>query len=62
VDFPVPQKVFSHDFAMAKKSAARGEKISATVHRVEGNRFFLHVAGKTGHDINDLKNNYDPLM
>jgi tryptophanyl-tRNA synthetase len=61
VDFSVPQKVFSADFASAKKSAAKGEKIPVTVRRTPDNRFSLSIAGKAAQDITDLKNNYDPL-
>lgn len=61
LDFPIPQKVFSFDFAMAKKSAGKGVKIPVAIERTPGNRFLLSIASKTGHDITDLKNNYDPL-
>lgn len=59
-DFPIPQKIFSFDFAFAKKSVGKNEKISVTVLRTEG-RFLLSIAGKTAKDITELQSNYDPL-
>jgi tryptophanyl-tRNA synthetase len=61
VDFSVPQKVFSVDFASAKKSIAKGGKIPVIVQKTPDDRCLLSIAGKAGQDITELKNNYDPL-
>jgi tryptophanyl-tRNA synthetase len=60
-DFPVPQKIFSSDFATAKKSLKKEEKITVSILRTNGNRFSLSIAGKTGTDITALENDYGPL-
>jgi tryptophanyl-tRNA synthetase len=61
LDFLIPQKTFSLDFAMAKKNLKKGEKIPISVLRTEGNRFVLSIAGKTGADITALQSDYEPL-
>jgi tryptophanyl-tRNA synthetase len=61
LDFLIPQKVFSFEFAQAKKALKKDEKIPVTVLRTEGNRFQLRIAGKTGTDISELQSNYEPL-
>jgi tryptophanyl-tRNA synthetase len=60
-DFAIPQKVFSFDFSLAKKSLEKGAKIPASIQRKEGNRFFLSIAGKTETDITAFKEAYDSL-
>jgi tryptophanyl-tRNA synthetase len=60
-DFPVPQKVFSSDFSMARKSLKKNEKIPVSVLRTEGDRFLLSIAGKTGTDITTFRSNYEAL-
>jgi tryptophanyl-tRNA synthetase len=60
-DFVVPQKIFSQQFALAKKSMKKEEKIQVTVTRVEGNHFFLGIAGQTSRNIDELQSNYEPL-
>jgi tryptophanyl-tRNA synthetase len=61
-DFLIPQKVFSSDFAIAKKSLKKDEKIPISIQRTEGNHFFLSIAGKTGKDITVLQSDYEPLQ
>jgi len=61
-DFPIPQKVFSQDFAMAKKSLKKNEKIPVCITRIEGDHFHLSIAGKSSHDITLLEKNYEPLQ
>jgi tryptophanyl-tRNA synthetase len=61
LDFLIPQKVFSFDFAQAKKSLKKDERILVSVLRTEGNRFQLSIAGKTATDITELQSNYEPL-
>lgn len=61
-DFLIPQKVFSSDFASAKKSLKKDEKIRVKIVRGEGNCFGLSIAGNTSHDITALQNNYAPLQ
>jgi tryptophanyl-tRNA synthetase len=60
-DFLIPQKLFSFDFALAKRSLAKNEKVSVSILRTEGNRFRLGIAGKTSTDITELEGNYEPL-
>jgi tryptophanyl-tRNA synthetase len=60
-DFVVPQKIFSQQFALAKRSMKKDEKIQVTVTRVEGNHFFLGIAGQTSRNIDELQSNYEPL-
>ena len=60
-DFPIPQKVFTPDFATARKSLKKDEKVSVSIFRTESNHFFLSIAGKTGKDISALEQNYEPL-
>jgi len=60
-DFLVPQKIFAFDFAAARKSSAKNQKIHVTILRTEGNRFRLSIAGKTSTDITELEGNYGPL-
>ena len=61
-DFAIPQKVFSFDFATAKKSLNKNEKIPVSVTRTEGDRFLLSVAGKTGTDITAMRGKYEALQ
>jgi tryptophanyl-tRNA synthetase len=60
-DFPIPQKVFSSDFAIAKRSLKKNEKIPVSVLRTDGNRFLLSIAGKSGTDITTFLGNYEAL-
>jgi len=39
--FILPQKIFSQEFALAKKSAHKGEKISIKIVKTQNNQFFL---------------------
>jgi tryptophanyl-tRNA synthetase len=59
--FIIPQKIFSYDFAMARKALDKDEKISVRLTKTVGNHFFLSIAGKTGTDITALQSNYEPL-
>ncbi|MGO9317934.1 MAG: tryptophan--tRNA ligase [Terracidiphilus sp.] len=60
-DFIVPQKFFSQQFSLAKKSLKKDEKIQVIVTRVEGNHFHLRIAGQTSREIDELQSNYEPL-
>ena len=60
-DFVVPQKVFSSDFALAKKSLKKDEKIPVSIQRTAGNHFFLSIAGGTAKDITLFEQDYEPL-
>jgi tryptophanyl-tRNA synthetase len=60
-DFVVPQKFFSQQFSLAKKSLKKNEKIPVTVTRVDGDHFNLEIAGQTCRNIDELKSNYEPL-
>ncbi len=60
-DFAIPQKLFSLDFSLAKKSSKKNEKIPVRILRSEGNRFFLSIAGKGGQDITEFEGDYEPL-
>jgi len=60
-DFLIPQKIFSSDFAAAKKSAKKDEKIAVSILRAEDNHFLLSIAGKESRDITALEQNYEPL-
>ena len=63
--FLIPQSVFSQEFALAKKSLKKTEKISVTVKAdTKDNHFFLrfdsNLAGEE-QDITALLGNYEPL-
>ena len=60
-DFVVPQKFFSQQFALAKRSLKKEEKIQVIVVRVEGNHFYLGIAGQTSRNIDELQSNFEPL-
>jgi hypothetical protein len=60
-DFIVPQKFFSQQFSLAKRSLKKDEKIQVSVTRVEGNHFHLGIAGQTSRRIDELQSNYEPL-
>ncbi len=60
-DFVVPQKFFAQQFALAKRSLKRDERIQVTVTRAEGNHFHLGIAGQTSRNIDELNSNYEPL-
>ncbi|MDR3797224.1 MAG: tryptophan--tRNA ligase [Terracidiphilus sp.] len=60
-DFVLPQKAFLSDFSLAKKSAKKEEKIPVSILKIEGNRYFLSIAGKTGKDITAFERDYQPL-
>jgi tryptophanyl-tRNA synthetase len=60
-DFVVPQKVFSFEFNLAKKSLKKDEKIPVSIQRTEGNRFFLSIEGKTATDITAFEQDYELL-
>jgi len=61
LDFLIPQKDFSFDFAQAKKTVKKDERIPVRVLRTVGNRFLMSIAGKTGTDITELQSKYEPL-
>ncbi len=60
--FVVPQKFFSRDFALARKSSTKGEKIPVKVMKNQSNHFLLGFEqfGRL-EDITGLQGNYDPL-
>ncbi len=60
-DFAIPQRMFTLDFSLAKKSLNKDEKVRVSIQRTEGNHFFLSIAGKTGKDITAFEHNYEPL-
>jgi tryptophanyl-tRNA synthetase len=60
-DFAVPQKVFSSDFTLVKKSLKKGEKVPVSILKTEGNRFQLSIAGKSPKDITALEGEYDGM-
>ncbi len=60
-DFVLPQKFFSHQFALAKRTLKKNEGIAVTVSRSEGNHFHLGIEGQTSRIIDELKSNYEPL-
>lgn len=60
-DFPIPQRVFSSDFAIAKKSLKKDEKIAVHILRNGENHFSLSIAGKMEKDITALQYDYEPL-
>ncbi len=60
-DFAIPQKMFTLDFSLAKRSLKKDEKVPVSIQRTEGNHFFLSIAGKTGKDITAFEHNYEPL-
>jgi len=57
----IPQGFFSQQFALAKKSLKKDEKIPVTVIRVEGGHFQLGIAGQSYREIDKLERNYEPL-
>jgi tryptophanyl-tRNA synthetase len=60
-DFVIPQGIFSQQFALAKKSLKKDEKVLVTILRDEGNRFSLGIAGQAYREIDKLQSNYEPL-
>jgi tryptophanyl-tRNA synthetase len=60
--FVIPQKFFSQDFALAKRSLRSDEKIPVKVMRDQSNHFFLQFEQfGTYKRITDLQGNYSPL-
>jgi tryptophanyl-tRNA synthetase len=60
-DFVIPQGFFSQQFALAKKSLKKDEKVLVTILRDEGDCFSLGIAGQTSKVIDELQSNYEPL-
>jgi tryptophanyl-tRNA synthetase len=60
-DFVIPQGFFSQQFALAKKSLKKDEKVLVTILRDEGNCFSLGIAGQAYREIDKLQSNYEPL-
>jgi len=60
-DFAIPQKVFSADFSLARKTLKKGEKILIGMVRTEDNRFHLSIAGRTAREITAFERDYEPL-
>ncbi|HTW60670.1 MAG TPA: tryptophan--tRNA ligase [Terracidiphilus sp.] len=60
-DFAIPQKLFSFDFSLAKRSSKKKDKIPVTILRTEGNRFLLSIAGTVGQDVTAFEGDYEPL-
>ncbi len=61
-DFVVPQKVFSVEFAKAKKMLKKDEKVRVSISRTEEGHFSLSIADGHGTDITDQQGNYAPLQ
>ncbi|MGA3079808.1 MAG: tryptophan--tRNA ligase [Terracidiphilus sp.] len=60
--FVVPQKFFSQDFALIKRSSGRDESIPVILMRDQSNHFFLRFEMlQRNKTITDLRNNYEPL-
>jgi tryptophanyl-tRNA synthetase len=60
--FVVPQKFYTRDFALAKKSSKESDKISVKIMKNQSNHFLLgfELFGRL-EDITDLQSNYAPL-
>jgi tryptophanyl-tRNA synthetase len=60
--FVIPQKFFSQDFASAKRSLGKDERIAADIVRDQSNHFFLRFP-LLGRDkrVTELQGNYAPL-
>ncbi len=58
--YVVPQKFFSQEFARAKKSSNKDERIRVEVMK-EGGKFSLKIANSNYSDITTLHNYYEPL-
>ena len=59
-DFPVPQKTFSSDFAMARRVKKDG-KIPVQIDRTEEGKFTLTIAAREVADISAFQGDYAPL-
>jgi tryptophanyl-tRNA synthetase len=62
LDFVIPQKIFSQDFAQAKKTLKKDEKVLASVFKDDGDRFHLSIAGNAPRPVTELLGNYEPLI
>ena len=59
-DFILPQKVFSQQFAQAKKSLKKDERIPVMI-RKDVDRFLMSIHDSEPIDITELQSNYEPL-
>jgi len=62
LDFVIPQKIFAQEFAQAKKTLRKDEKVLATVFKFEDDHFHLSIAGRTPMQITELQGDYEPLI
>ena len=60
-DFIIPQRFYSQQFALAKRSLKKDDSVHLTVRR-DGQKFWLTVAESEPVDITELQSNYDPLV
>jgi hypothetical protein len=60
-DFVIPQGFFSQQFALAKRSLKKDEKVAVTVIRDESKHFHLGIAGQASRGIDEFQSNYEPL-
>jgi tryptophanyl-tRNA synthetase len=59
--FIVPQRIFSRQFAQARKALAKNQRVSAKVMRDQSNHYFLQIGASNYTGITSMQNNYEPL-